>query len=202
MIGILDYGIGNPRSILRMCETSGMEAQIVSHEEKIMNSARLVLPGVGSFDSCALALRSNGLDALITHLVREREIPLLGICVGAQLLGVASEEGSEPGLGLMSHSTVRLRPTNQPVPHMGWKYVEFQRSDLLGLTFNEQPRFYFSHSYVIHASDIQDRFGTFHYETNLDALLVNNNMVAVQFHPEKSHKFGRRLLEWFGTWTT
>jgi glutamine amidotransferase len=85
---------------------------------------------------------------------------------------------------------------------MGWKYVEFQRSDLLGLTFNEQPRFYFSHSYVIHASDIQDRFGTFHYETNLDALLVNNNMVAVQFHPEKSHKFGRRLLEWFGTWTT
>ncbi|CAB4641995.1 unannotated protein [freshwater metagenome] len=200
MIGILDYGIGNPRSILRMCETSGLEAQIVSRPEDMKVSSRFVLPGVGSFDRCAQALRGKGLDTALIEQLQQRSTPLLGICVGAHLLGTSSEEGDESGLGLMSHRTVRLRPLTQPVPHMGWKEIEILQPQHFHSEHQGKPRFYFSHSYVIKATNENERFGTFEYEETLDAILLKDNIVAVQFHPEKSHRFGRRLFEWFGSW--
>lgn len=200
VIGILDYGIGNPRSIFRMCETSGIDSQIVTSEKQLIASSHLILPGVGSFDSCAIALKTSGMDVSLTHRVRKTGVPLLGICVGAQLLGTSSEEGIEPGLGLMSHKTVRLKPENYPVPHIGWKSVAMLDGQHFHSAFDEDPRFYFSHSYVIKASCDTDRYGTFEYEETLDAILKRDNVVGVQFHPEKSHRFGRRLIEWFGTW--
>lgn len=200
MIGILDYGIGNPRSILRMCETSGLEAQIVPSSEKLATSTRLILPGVGSFDRCAIALDRCGLATSLKRQQYENPKPLLGICVGAQLLGVSSEEGVEAGLGLMNHTTVRLRPENHPVPHMGWQKVNFLRSPNFHSPFEEDARFYFSHSFVIQSSNDDDKYATFNYENTLDAMLLRENIVAVQFHPEKSHRFGRRLIEWFGNW--
>jgi glutamine amidotransferase len=201
VIGILDYGIGNPRSIFRMCETLGLEVQVVSSNQELEQFSRLILPGVGSFDSCAKELRKSGLDSALIELAGTKGVPLLGICVGAQLLGVSSEEGNEAGLGLMSHTTVRLQPTTQPVPHMGWRQVDLSRIPNLHSYFVEAPRFYFSHSYVIKAASEIQQFGTFEYEETLNAVLIQKNIVAVQFHPEKSHRFGRKLIDWFGAWT-
>ena len=200
MIGILDYGIGNPKSILRMCETSGLEVAIVRMPSELDACGRLILPGVGHFDSCSRAVFDSGLGPAVIDAAIKSSIPILGICVGAQLLGYTSEEGSCSGLELLELQTVALPLSGGPIPHIGWETIEIPEKSPLNGLFDESPRFYFTHSYTIDASNKTDIAATFEFGKTLNAAVWNENVLAVQFHPEKSHRFGRKLIEWFACW--
>jgi glutamine amidotransferase len=200
VIGILDYGIGNPRSILRMCETSGLEVAIVKSPSELDVCRRLILPGVGHFDSCSRAVFDSGLGQAVMETATESHMPILGICVGAQLLGYTSEEGSCSGLELLEMKTLALPVSGGPIPHIGWETIEIPEKSPLNGLFDESPRFYFTHSYTIDAYNKTDIAATFQFGQTLNASVWNENVLAVQFHPEKSHRFGRKLMEWFARW--
>ena len=200
MIGILDYGIGNPRSILRMCETSGLEVTIVKNAAELGACGRLILPGVGHFDSCSRAIFDSGLGEAVIKNVAKSRMPILGICVGAQLLGYTSEEGSCSGLELLQMKTLALPVSGGSIPHIGWETIEISEKSPLSGLFDESPRFYFTHSFSIDASNKSDIAATFEFGQTLHASVWSENVLAVQFHPEKSHRFGRTLMEWFARW--
>ncbi len=200
VIGVIDYGIGNPKSIVRMCEVNGIGAKIVKDSSSLDDITRLVLPGVGHFDSCVTAFRNFEAEQYVLSLVSQDGIPMMGICVGAQMLGFESEEGIHQGLKLMPHSTKRIKTSFSPVPHIGWETIETKSHSPLRESLSPDARFYFTHSYVIEAFQNENVCATFEYETTYHAATYHENMVAFQFHPEKSHRYGAEIFHWFSNW--
>lgn len=200
VIGVLRYGIGNSTSILRMCKVSGIDARVVDYPEETAAVDRLILPGVGHFDSCVEALRQRGLDEIVRNFVQKEGKPVLGICVGAQILGRMSDEGNLHGLSILEHDTVRIDAPGLPIPHMSWEDVDVTDGSPFRDAFRSSPRFYFTHSYVLRAADPAAVSATFQYGGTLHAATHQGSVVAVQFHPEKSHRFGRELLAWYSEW--
>lgn len=199
MVGIINYGLGNLGSIQNMLKVIG-EKSIISADIKALNTCdRYILPGVGAFDAGMTRLQESGLVDFIKNKVLEEKAPILGICLGMQLLGRKSEEGSLPGLGLIQFDNIRFRleDSNLRVPHMGWDIVEFKQSNPLLKNLQGTQRYYFVHSYHALCDSKDNILMTCDYGYEFAAAVVKDNIMGVQFHPEKSHDFGMALLNNF-----
>ena len=200
-IVIIDYGLGNLGSIANMLKKIGAKAVVSSDTVTIRNATKIILPGVGSFDTGMRNLEKYGLISLISDRVLKDKTPVLGVCLGMQLLGKRSEEGHLDGLGWIDSETIRFKFDNNKedlkIPHMGWNAVNVcQRHPLFnGLELDN--RFYFVHSYHFVCNNSQNVLGKTNYGFEFISAVVNGNIMGVQFHPEKSHKFGMRLLKNF-----
>jgi glutamine amidotransferase len=199
MIAILDYGIGNLKSVYNMFKKIGIESIVTSDIEIIRQADKYLLPGVGSFDHGIKSLKNASFFKILESEVLEKKKPILGICLGMQLLTNSSEEGNEKGLGWIDANTVKfdLKDKSLSVPHMGWNLVKPINTDTLFFDLNDS-RFYFVHSYHVLCKKKEDILATAHYGEEFTCSICNNNIYGVQFHPEKSHKFGMQLLRNFG----
>jgi glutamine amidotransferase len=199
MISVIDYGMGNLGSILNMMKRLGAEAKIVATPDDIMRSDKLILPGVGSFDHGMRNLEERGLRSAMEECVIREGKPILGICLGMQLMTASSEEGELPGLGWVDAVTRKFRfdDKNMKVPHMGWNSVNVRCTDGLFKGIDPEPRFYFVHSYYVECGRQAEVLATTRYGIDFVSSFQRNNVMGVQFHPEKSHRFGMKLLKRF-----
>lgn len=200
MILVLSYGIGNLTSVAKMIDAAGGDPEVGHSASQILRAKKIVLPGVGSFDNGIRLLRSlKSFDTLI-HKISLEEAPLLGICLGMQLLCRGSEEGFEAGLGLIDADVKKFvfpPVEKRKVPHMGWNSVVGGVANPLIPCSNEEQRFYFVHSYKVVPDDPNIIIGTANYGGNFCAAYQKENLFGVQFHPEKSHRFGMSLIKRF-----
>jgi glutamine amidotransferase len=195
MITIVDYGVGNVASVKNMLTKLGASSEISSNPDTILNSSKVILPGVGAFDAAMARLQDLDLARVVQEFASTGK-PLLGICLGAQILLDSSEEGKLDGLGLISGKCLRFSGTNIRVPHMGWSEVKFVKNHALN-RFDVEPRFYFVHSYYMSCKDLDDVLGWANYNGEFVSAISRGNVMGVQFHPEKSHRFGMQLLKNF-----
>lgn len=201
MLTIVDYGVGNLASIKNILKKIGVQSEISSDETTIAAADKLILPGVGAFDTCAQKLEESGLLTTLHEKVLNQKIPVLGVCVGMQLLTEGSEEGILPGLGWIKGQVVKFKKTQLPegfkIPHMGWTDVTVSKPSKLFENMYDDPRFYFVHSYHAQLTNNEDEVIRAKYGYPFTAGIEYENILGVQFHPEKSHKFGMKLLENF-----
>jgi len=198
MIVIVDYSVGNIASLLNILDHIGVGAEASSDPERIRTAERLILPGVGAFDKAMRSLSDRELIEPLREAVLERRAALLGVCLGMQLLGRRSEEGQLSGLGFIAADVARIPPRpGIKVPHVGWAKVESSGQSPLFLDRVAEERFYFVHSYHMVCDDPQDVAATVEYGERLCVAISRGNVHGVQFHPEKSHRFGMRLLKTF-----
>jgi len=200
MIVIIDYKMGNVGSILNMLRKIGTQAMISSSADDINKADKLILPGVGAFDNAMSNLNSLNLIDTLNRRVLIEKIPVLGICLGIQLLTAKSDEGCFSGLDWIDAKTIRFdfgsNQDNLKVPHMGWNTVYPRKGSLIFRDMFE-PRFYFVHSYHVICNNKSDILSTTHYGFDFVSGIEKDNIFGVQFHPEKSHKFGMKLLSNF-----
>jgi glutamine amidotransferase len=194
MISIIDNELGNISSISNMLKKIGIESKRIKHPSEITNCSKIILPGVGSFDYGIEKINNSGWKEVIHKKVQDGAF-LLGICLGMQLLFDESEEGNLPGLGLISGKVVKFNFNEESfkVPHMGWNEV-FVNSNSLLINENDKQRFYFVHSYHAICKNKFNEIGNTNYGYNFTSIVQNDRVFGVQFHPEKSHKFGMNLL--------
>ncbi|MBM6948855.1 imidazole glycerol phosphate synthase subunit HisH [Mordavella massiliensis] len=200
MIAIIDSGMGNVGSIANMLKKIGAEAVITNKKEELHEAEKIILPGVGTFDHGMECLREAGLPDIIRSETLENKKPLLGICLGMQLLGKRSDEGKSEGLNLIDFETKAFNiPKEMPlkIPHMGWDVVEFTQKDKILEGITGQQRYYFVHSYHAVCTNKENILMKCDYGYEFAAAVKNGNVYGTQFHPEKSHRFGMRLLENF-----
>ena len=199
MIAILDYGIGNLKSIYNMFKKIGIDAIITSDIETIKQANKYVLSGVGAFDHGIISLKGASFFNVLEEEVLVKKKPILGICLGMQLLTNSSEEGLEKGLGWIDAETKKFNLKNKSlvVPHMGWNIVNPSKVSNLFKNL-EKGRFYFVHSYHVVCQNDENILATANYGETFTCSIYRDNIFGVQFHPEKSHKFGMQLLKNFG----
>lgn len=199
MIVIIDYGMGNLGSIYNMIKKLGYNSVISSDIELIQQATKLVLPGVGAFDNGINNLNKYGIVPVLEKQVIEKKVPILGICLGMQLLTNSSEEGNCKGLGWINASTIRFKfeDSKMKVPHMGWNYVNIVRNNELFNDNTNESRFYFVHSYYVVCHSPNDVVTTTKYGHDFTSSFQHENIYGTQFHPEKSHKFGMKIFENF-----
>lgn len=201
MIIIIDYGMGNIGSILNMLKKIGAAARISSDPDEIRAAEKLILPGVGAFDTGMRQLNECGLIDLLNEKVLAKKTPVLGVCLGMHLLVQKSEEGILPGLGWIDGETVRFHfdrsQSELKIPHMGWNDITIQRSDPLLNDLEEEARFYFVHSYHLQCHDSDDVTAVTHHGYEFPSVVRRGNIMGTQFHPEKSHRFGMQLYRNF-----
>ncbi len=207
MITVVDYGMGNLGSVLNMLRYVGAEAEATGDVQKIAAATRLILPGVGAFDAAMERINTTpGLREVLDCKALGERIPVLGICLGMQLLTESSAEGSLLGLGWIRGNASRLAPpqgSNLKVPHMGWNIAqptETGTAHPLWAGLEADARFYFVHSYCVEAKDRAAVLATAHHGQTFDAVIATGNIAGAQFHPERSHRAGKRLLENFARW--
>lgn len=202
MISILSYGCGNISSIANMFRVLGIETRIVQTPEQVLQAEKLILPGVGAFDYGMGRLDEAGLIDALNHVAHQKRIPILGICLGMQLMCRMSEEGKRPGLNWVDAEVKRfVFPEEQQhlkVPHMGWNNLQIARENPIVVPEDERQRFYFVHSYFVRCNDASDVLATSHFGHDFVASFNKSNLYGVQFHPEKSHRYGLALMKRFG----
>lgn len=199
MITIIDYNLGNSKSIQNMFRKIGVESVISNGLDDIRKSKGLILPGVGAFDKGMANLKDLDLLQVINDEVLIKKKPILGICLGMQLMTLGSEEGVVEGLGWINARTIRFKfnDKNFKVPHMGWSEIETSKTSSLFSNFIDPPRFYHVHSFHVVCNTNQDVAATAEYGFKFTTSFCKENIYGVQFHPEKSHKFGMQLLKNF-----
>jgi len=204
MISIINYGLGNLGSIANILKKAGVEARISSAASDLEQAEKLILPGVGAFDTGMKQLDELGLIPVLNKKVLEDKIPILGVCLGMQLLGKHSEEGQKEGLGWIDAESIRFRFENGnsqlKIPHMGWNMLTFPRPHPLFDGLYEENRFYFVHSFHVVCKQESSVLAETEYGFLFNSAVIHENIIGVQFHPEKSHKFGMRLLKNFADW--
>ena len=198
---ILDYGMGNIGSIQNMLKHIGVRSLISGKREDIRNADKLILSGVGAFDSAMNNLSDLGFLETLNIRVIQDKTPVLGICLGMQLFSHTSEEGKSPGLGWIDTVTVKFsfsgQSTSLKVPHMGWNTLNIPKPHPLLADMPEDMRFYFVHSYHVQCRDEANSIATTRHGYEFTSVVAKENIYGVQFHPEKSHKFGMKLLHNF-----
>lgn len=200
MLVIVNYGSGNIGSVANIIKKAGATALVSADAADIERATRLILPGVGAFDTCMGNLNASGLIPALQERVLNAGVPLLGICVGMQMLMGRSEEGALPGLGWIAGHTKRFAHSAEApmrVPHMGWNDIAVKRVTPLFAGLESEARFYFVHSYHVECERSEDILGETVYGYPFTSAVQSNNIAGVQFHPEKSHKFGLALIRNF-----
>ncbi len=202
MITIVDYGMGNLGSIKNMFKYIGVEAIIESDIDKIKNASKILLPGVGSFDTAMKKINETDLKEVLDEKALKEQVPILGICLGMQLLTNSSEEGAISGLGWIDAEAMSFKDRidkRYRIPHMGWNLVKKSNDSLLTNGFEEfdETRFYFVHSYFVKVKKEENSILKTSYGIEFDCAIQKDNILGAQFHPEKSHKFGMKLFENF-----
>jgi glutamine amidotransferase len=200
MIAIINYGLGNLTSIQNMCKRLGIDAVITQDPDVICKASKLILPGVGHFKRGMENLEASGLKGLLNELVLQQKKPILGICLGAQLMTKHSEEGNVDGLGWVDAVTVRFdqsKINGLKVPHMGWSEINLTDQNPLWSNVPEEPRFYFVHTYHFLFDDKSEISALSTHSYEFACAFHKENIFGTQFHPEKSHKFGMKVLENF-----
>lgn len=199
LICIVDYGVGNFNSIVNMFKYLAYDVVITNDISQIRSAKKLILAGVGSFDHVMQNLKELNLITILSKKVIDDKVPVLGICLGMQLFGNESEEGNQRGLGWIDAEVVKFNNNNGKlkVPHMGWNSVTQNKNSKLLYNMMDEPRFYFVHSYYMHCNNPQDILLRTHYGFDFTSAVEKDNIFGVQFHPEKSHKYGMKILQNF-----
>jgi glutamine amidotransferase len=201
MIRIVDYGVGNIQAFLTMFKRLGLDATRARSAAELEGGTRLVLPGVGAFDHAMTLLNRSGMRPRLEEMVLAQQVPVIGICVGMQMLAGGSDEGVLPGLNWVPGRVKAFATTSAskdlPMPHMGWNDLTVRPGHKLFTDFEPEPRFYFLHSYYFDAEDKADVAATAEYGLNFDCIVSKGHIHGVQCHPEKSHHFGAQLLKNF-----
>ena len=202
MITIVNYGMGNLGSIKNMFKYLGVESTIQSDVDKIKRASKILLPGVGSFDTAMQKINRGDLREVLDEKALKEQVPILGICLGMQLLTKNSEEGELDGLGWIDAKSISFKDrvdSQLKIPHMGWNIVRKNQKSTLteGFELFDESRFYFVHSYFVRVEDEKNSILKTEYGVEFDSAIQKDNIFGVQFHPEKSHKFGMKLFENF-----
>lgn len=199
LVVVVDYGMGNTGSLVKMFRKLDCSVVVSQRAEDLERASHLVLPGVGAFDKAVQRISAvDGLRELISARVTEHSVPLLGVCLGMQLLLESSEEGPGSGFGWIKGHVRRFQNSTEfRVPHMGWNTMDVARTSPLLKDVGDPARFYFVHSYFAEAAEAVDVIGTTSYGNEFASVVGRGNVMGVQFHPEKSHRFGMRVLSNF-----
>ena len=202
MITLVDYGVGNIKSFVNVYNRLNIPIKIAKTYSDLKDAQRLILPGVGHFDHAMRSFNKSGLRRPVEELVLNQNKPLLGVCVGMQMLAHSSEEGLLPGLGWIPgsvHSFERkLESETLPLPHMGWNDLKINTPSIMfPKTEVVSPQFYFLHSYYFSATNRSDVIATTNYGLDFDAVVCHKNVYGMQCHPEKSHSWGEQFLRAF-----
>lgn len=201
MIRVVDYGVGNIQAFMTMFKRLGIEAARARTADELADAKRLILPGVGAFDTAMMLLEKSGMRQRLDDMVLSQQVPVLGICVGMQMLASGSDEGELPGLnwvpGRVKSFAEQPQCQDLPMPHMGWNDLQFQPGNKLFTDFEPAARFYFLHSFYFDAEDKAHVAATAEYGLNFDCIVSKGHIHGVQCHPEKSHHFGAQLLKNF-----
>lgn len=201
MIAIVDYGLGNVKAFATVYKKLNIPASIVKLAGDLEKATKIILPGVGAFDYAMQRLENSGMRTVLDRMVLHRHVPVLGVCVGMQMLAGASEEGKLSGLGWIKGRVKRFDFSNSvpsiSIPHMGWNDVKQLQVNGLFQGLGPEARFYFLHSYYFHADKPEDIVAVTDYGGEFICTVNSGNVFGVQFHPEKSHQWGIRLLENF-----
>lgn len=200
MILIVNYGLGNLSSVLNMINKVGGEAAIISDPNMLTKANKLIIPGVGAFDHGMSNLNNSGWINALNEAVLGKHVPILGICLGMQLMCKSSEEGKLPGLGWINAEVKRFKlpiDSNLKIPHMGWNTVDIVKPNPLIKAEDGEQRFYFVHTYYAVCNNKEDVLATTHHGDEITAAFSRDNIYGVQFHPEKSHRFGMALINRF-----
>ena len=201
MIHIVDYGLGNVQAFLTMYKRLGFETTRARNAFELNGAKKIILPGVGSFDHAIKLLNDSGMRSTLDSLVLDKKVPVLGICVGMQILALRSDEGVLDGLGWIpgrvSSLNNNLILSDFPLPHMGWNNVHCLEGHPLFVELEENAKFYFLHSYYFECDEPSNIAATANYGIKFSCAVSSENVYGVQFHPEKSHNFGAQLLKNF-----
>ena len=199
-ISILDYNMGNISSVKRSVEKLGYTCKLISSPDEILNAKKIILPGVGHFKKAMDYIREHQLDESLNNVVMEKKIPILGICLGMQLMCKHSEEGNTNGLGWFDAKVTKINicdPLRYKTIHIGWNRVKFRENNLLNKSIKVNSEFYFVHEYCVQESNKNEIMCETQFESNFISGLNRENIFGVQFHPEKSHSVGRDLIRNF-----
>jgi len=199
----MNFGIGNLASIKNIIKKVGGKSQLVSTPEEIQQATKLILPGVGHFAKAMDKIDASGLKESLNQKVLEEKIPIMGICLGMQLMTKHSEEGDRDGFGWIDANTIKFQFEDHDikVPHMGWNEITFKKPNIFSEAYPETSRFYFVHSYRVMCENSNDILTTSHYGgLEFHCGYQKDNIIGVQFHPEKSHKFGMAWMKSFLEW--
>lgn len=203
MITIVDYGLGNIKAFANVYKRLNIPACYASSTEQLKQASKIILPGVGAFDHAMQKLNSSGLRECLDNLVLEKKVPVIGICVGMQMMANDSEEGTSKGLGWIDGTVKCFSYPNaevskvHPLPHMGWNNISPVRDTKLVANLDEYRRFYFLHSYYFECANSADVVATANYGFDYACIVNNDNVYGIQCHPEKSHHNGVALLKNF-----
>ena len=200
MIGIVDYGLGNINAINNIYHSLNIPSMLISNKEELCKAERLIIPGVGAFDWAMECLNNSGMKEELNECIIRKKIPVLGICIGMQIMCCSSEEGKAKGLCWVDAKVKKLGLSNSnkiQIPHMGWNSITVDKSQTLFKSVNTSIGFYFLHSYYVDCGKTSIEIAYAHHGVNFTASFCYNNIFAVQFHPEKSHDNGVQLFKNF-----
>ncbi|MDG2252949.1 MAG: imidazole glycerol phosphate synthase subunit HisH [Methylophilaceae bacterium] len=202
MITIIDYGLGNIQAFINIYKKLHIPVHVAKSEDDLDGASKLILPGVGHFDYAMQRFNDSGMREKSESLILNSKVPVLGICVGMQIMANSSEEGVKPGLGwingtVKSFKSILKAENNLPLPHMGWNTIVTQHNDLINHIDSDLLKFYFLHSYFFNCTFEENSIAHANYGSNFCCAINNGNIYGVQFHPEKSHDAGISLLKSF-----
>lgn len=201
MIAIVDYGVGNIKAFANIYRNLNIPFKFASQEDDFNNVTKIILPGVGAFDHAMDCLMKSGLKNILDHLVIEKKTPVLGVCVGLQMMADSSAEGDKPGLGWIKGTVKKFNNDDlikHPLPHMGWNTWTFNKSNPLFIGLPDEAKFYFLHSFYIDCNAMNNVIATSEYGHQFTSAINQHNIFGIQPHPEKSHDNGIKILENFG----